>query len=186
MNLIGAPNVCRYVWIFEGIVGCMLNSAPCFCIVVILHSLFPHVTTTYPLLCLLFGVMFLSINIKHLHTVRWVFGSYCSSMMPYLWGLQLFHADLVQITFGLLSCLFCGSLSLFVPVLSSNLGILCLIPLHCPAVGPCLYEFCYCWCHHYAHYYCTVSYMCPGSCTCVHMDHKKCHNATAFCCVSVP
>ena len=41
------PNRWRYVQIFEGSIGYMPNGAPCYCL--ILHSIFPHVTTTFPL-----------------------------------------------------------------------------------------------------------------------------------------
>ena len=47
---LGTQSVWRYVWIFERVVGYMLNCFPCYCIIIIFHSLFPHITTTFPLL----------------------------------------------------------------------------------------------------------------------------------------
>ena len=46
---LGAPNVWKYVWIFKGVVGYMLNDSPYYHIIIILHSLFPHGTTPFPL-----------------------------------------------------------------------------------------------------------------------------------------
>ena len=134
ITLVGAPNVYRYVQIFKRVIGYMWNGAPCYCIIIILHSLFPLVTTTFPLPWLVFVIMLLSTDTTHTNTVRWVFGCCCSSLLSSLWGLWLTHPDLVLITCGLLSCLFCGTLSLFVPVLSSNLGIL---GLFTPALSCC-------------------------------------------------
>ena len=102
----------------------MLNGAFCYCNIVILHSLFPDVTTAFPLPWLIFGIILLSIDTIHIHMVRWVLGCYCSSMMLSLCDLQLTYPNLVHIIFGLLPCLLCGMFALFVLVLSSKLGIL--------------------------------------------------------------
>ena len=45
----GSLNVWRYISLCEGVVGYMLNGAPCYHIVFILHNPFPHVITTHPL-----------------------------------------------------------------------------------------------------------------------------------------
>ena len=46
---VGVLKVCRYLQIFEGVVGYMPNGAPYYHIISIFYSLIPHVTTTFPL-----------------------------------------------------------------------------------------------------------------------------------------
>ena len=117
-----------------------------------------------------------STDTTHIPSARGVFGCYFSSMIPGLWGLQLTLSDLAQINFGLLSCLVCDTLAQFASVVSFNQGLLGLFTLHCSAESHHLYGFCHYCCHCYPHYYCFVSYMCPGSCTCAYMDCKKYHS----------
>ena len=62
-----AQNVLRNVWVFKGVVGHKQNGAPCYCIIIILHSLFHHVTTTFPLPWLVSVIMLLSIDTTHIH-----------------------------------------------------------------------------------------------------------------------
>ena len=78
--------MCGYM--FRSSWGGWLYPEWCHHIVVILHSLFLHVVTAFPLPWLLFGIMLLSIN-KHKtpDTVRWLFNWCCSSIIPSLWDL---------------------------------------------------------------------------------------------------
>ena len=84
ITLVGAPNVWRYVWIFIGMVVCMLNDTNWYHITVILYILFPHVTMAFPLFWPVFWIILLSIDNMHICTVRWVLACYCSSTMPSL------------------------------------------------------------------------------------------------------
>ena len=49
ITLAGAPNVWRYVQIFEGMGGYIQNGAPTITLLSFLIVLFPHVTVTFPL-----------------------------------------------------------------------------------------------------------------------------------------
>ena len=81
----GAPNVWRYVQLFEGVVGYMLNGATCYHIVVIFHSLFPHITSIISFFFKHhFRTILQSIDSTYISTVRWVSFCYCSSVIPSL------------------------------------------------------------------------------------------------------
>ena len=59
ITLVGAPNIWRY----------MSNGVSCYHILVILHSLFPHVSTIFPLPWVIFGIMLISIDTTYILVV---------------------------------------------------------------------------------------------------------------------
>ena len=170
----GAPNIWRYAWIFQGVVSNFPNGACCY-LIIILHRLFHHVTTAFPLPWLLFGIILPSKDRIHIHMVRWVLGCYCSLTITQSLRPVCHPPQWVWIIFGLWSCLLCVAYShYFVPLLSSNLGIL---GLFTPALSCCVSTY--------------ISFVTivvitmpviialPYTCAMVHVhlctDHKKCH-----------